>query len=99
MRGRLTIYFDVEVENPPIPDKPFDHVQGLIDTLFEEEHQAQILGREKDPQTDRYLYGLALRLPGNFLVTAHETQLGYDEQDQGIVGGTIPKLRVIKGDA
>ena len=92
-RGRLTIYFDVDHE-----DTSFDPGKK-IDALFEEEHRAQLQGREPDPGADRYFYGLTLRLPGNFIVTGHETAAGYSDQDPGVVPGPIPKFRVIKGDA
>jgi len=98
IRGRIGFWFDVEVEDARDLDAAWAKVYGDILGRVHREHHDQLVGREHDPETAPFLYGLAFRLPANYVITGYDARRGYDDEDDGQVEPNArPTLQLILG--
>lgn len=97
IRYRVMVYCDTELE-AATPQAAWKIVTNQVQEIVDREYADQLSGRESDPETDDFLYGLTLRLPGSMIVTGLDVAPGYDDHDEGYDDAPRrPELQVLRG--
>ena len=94
VRCRVVIYADVEIPAAD-PSVAWSHLSERLQRAVDHELEDQLAGRERDPETDAFLYGMALRLPGDMVITGVQLRPGYDDDDKGF--DSRPTLTLLRG--
>lgn len=76
------VYSDVEIDAID-PTHAWKQLSERLQRAVDRELRDQLAGRERDADTDQLLYGMALRLPGDMVITGVELQPGYSNDDKG----------------
>ena len=99
MRYRVEVFCDTEIEAES-QDIAWEQITNRVQEIVNREYADQREGREPDAETDDFLYGITLRLPGSMIITGVDLQPGYDDEDSGVVaieGPKRPELLVLRG--
>lgn len=94
VRARVVVYADVEIEATH-PSDAWRRLAERVQRDVDRELQDQLAGRERDPETDDFLYGMTMRLPGDMVITGVELRPGYDDDDRGF--DARPTLTLLPG--